>query len=108
MTFAQMLRARMVALGIRNQADAAEQLGVTATTFSRWIRGRDAPQSARLDAVIQWLDLPAGEVLSAIYASTPESAAIDRLAGVLSELSAAQTELRAEVAALRQELRERP
>ncbi len=57
-----LLRARRTELGL-NQLSAAHMIGASLTTYSRWERGRNAPNEASAAAIGRAFDLPVEELL---------------------------------------------
>lgn len=91
-TLPELLRARIAQLRI-SQNEAAEQLDVKPTTFSRWINGKDSPHPRRAEDLAEWLDMSMQELLAAIYAE-PGVASDARTAAAIDELRREMAELR--------------
>lgn len=88
-----MLRTRRAELQV-NQKVAAEQVGVTQATWSRWETGDDLPRSDKIGALAAWLGKDPAEVLTALYAGSQTSDLEARLMQQVEELSIEVARLR--------------
>jgi transcriptional regulator with XRE-family HTH domain len=92
-TLSELLRAQIAARQI-NQAQAAKEIDVQPTTFSRWINERDTPHPKRVEALADWLDMSVADLLMVIYAK-PGTDSDVRVAAALDQLRSEVAELRA-------------
>lgn len=76
------------------QAQAAEAIGVSAPTISRWESGEDAPHSRHVAAIAGYVDAPEAKVLGAIHRQLTVESSDERLEAAISELRGELAELR--------------
>lgn len=100
MEISQLIRETRAHRG-HTQAAAAESVGVSAPTISRWESAQDVPQFKVVPALAEYLGLTEAQVLTSIH---EQISADSREAALREEISL----LREEVAQLRDEFRARP
>lgn len=92
MSFAEMLTAWMAA-NRYNNADAADALGVAASTVGRWVAGKNGPDIKRAAELAEVFDVPATDVALAIVRLATSAGSAERIEALLAQVIRRQDEL---------------